>query len=72
MKKKTEETKRDITAAAKIMKAELRDLNKPPDTYPTIHEIEDWVAESLQLLLTHIVPSTLKQATIYIWTWSTA
>ena len=71
MKKKTEETKRDIiTVAAKIIKAEIRDLNKPPDTYPTIHEIEDseknkeWVPESLQLLLTHIVPSTLKQVSI--------
>ena len=40
MKKKTDETKRDIiTSAAKIIKAELRDLNKPPDTYPTICEM---------------------------------
>ena len=42
MKKKTQETKKDIvTAAAKIIKAELRELHKPIDTYPTIHDIED-------------------------------
>ena len=64
MKKKTHETKKDIitAAAAKIIKAELRELNKPIDTYPTIHDIEDietnkeWIPESLQLILTHIVP----------------
>ena len=71
MKKKTQETKKDIiTAAAKIIKAEIRELNKPTDTYPTIYDIEnieknkEWVPESLQLLLTHIIPSTLKQVSI--------
>ena len=65
MKNKTHETKKHIitsdaaAAAAKII-----------DTYPTIHDIEDiekneeWVPESLQLLLTHIVPSTVNQVSI--------
>ena len=71
MKKKAEETKEDIiAAAAKIVKAELRELNKTMDEYPTLEEIKDitrtkeWVPESLQLFLKYLVPSTLKQISI--------
>ena len=68
MKRKSEETKKDIViAAGKIKKkAELRELDKSAETYPTLHKIDDieknkeWIPEFLQLL-NYIVPSTLKQ-----------
>ena len=70
-KKRKEETKEDIiNAAAKIIKADLRELEKPNATYPTTDEINDmernkqWVPESLQILLRFLVPSTLKQVSI--------
>ena len=71
MKKKKEETKEDIIkAAAKIIKADLRELEKPNATHPTTDEIsgiemnKQWVPDSLQLLLRFLVPSTLKQVSI--------
>ena len=72
MKRKSEETKKDIVIAAAIIKAELRELDKSAETYPTLHEIEDieknkeWIPECLQLLLNYIVPSTLKQLSIIL------
>ena len=71
LKIKSEETKEDIAiAAAKIIKAELRELDKTGNMYPTIDEIsniesnKEWVPDSLQLLLQHLVPTTLKQISI--------
>ena len=70
LKKKSQETKEDIIiAAAKIIKSELRDLNKTMDEYPTLDDIHDidknkeWVPDSLQLLH-YLIPSTLKQISI--------
>ena len=70
-KKKAEELKDSIIiAAAKIIKAELRDIDKDNKVYPTTEEIrstqsqKEWVPESLQLLLSYLIPSKLKQLDI--------
>ena len=71
LKKKSQETKEDIIiAAAKIIKSELRDLNKTMDEYPTLDDMHDidknkeWVPDSLQILLHYLIPSTLKKISI--------
>lgn len=70
-KKKQEETKEDIiTAAAKIVKAEMRELSKSNSVYPTTQDISnldqgmEWVPDSLKLLLSYLIPAKLKQVTI--------
>ena len=70
-KKKKEETKESIIiAAAKIIKAELRDLDKDNQVYPTMEELrtpelqKEWVSDSLQLLLRYIIPSSIKQLNV--------
>ena len=62
-KKKTGETKESIiTAAAKLIKAVLRDLDKMNKVYPTFDELpgikdqKEWLPESLQLLLSYLIP----------------
>ena len=73
-KKKTGEMKEStITAAAKLIKAGLRDLDKMNNVYQTlincltIKDQKEWVPESLQLLLCHLIPSELKQVIIIIF-----
>ena len=73
-KRKTGETKESlITAAAKLIEAELRDFDKMNKVYPTfnqLYDIEDqkeWVPESQQLLLSYLIPSELKQGIIIIF-----
>ena len=70
-KKRTEESKESIIiAAAKIIKEELRELRKDNPVYPTFEELrsseseKEWVPESLQLLLQHLIPSNVKQLNI--------
>ena len=72
-KKKTGETKESIvTAAPKLIKAELRDLDKLNKVYPTFDQLSNikdqkqWVPESLQLLLSYLIPFDLKQVIIVI------
>ena len=72
-KKKTGETKESIvTAAPKLIKAELRDLDKLNKVYPTFDQLSNikdqkqWVPESLQLLLSYLIPFELKQVIIVI------
>ena len=71
MKKKKKQDKDDvIQAAAQIIKAELRKLDKPNTNYPIIEEInnidtnQNWVPTSLQILLRFLIPSELKQISI--------
>ena len=68
MKKNQVQTKDFIIiAAAKLIKAELREIDKTNEIYPTLEEIssstrqEEWVPGSLQLLLSYLIPSSLKQ-----------
>ena len=70
-KRKTGETKESlITAAAKLIEAELRDFDKMNKVYPTFNQLYDienqkeWVPESQQLLLSYLIPSELKQGII--------
>ena len=67
-KRKTEQTKESIiTAAAKLIKAELRDLDEMNKVYLTFDELssiadqKEWIPENLQLLLSYLIPSELKQ-----------
>ena len=62
LKKKESQTKEDIIiAAAKIIKAEIRELKKPIDVYPTTAEISGleisklWIPEGLQTFLHQLV-----------------
>ena len=71
MKKKKKQDKDDvIRAAAQIIKAELRELDKPNTNYPAEEEInnidtnKNWVPTSLQILLKFLIPSELKQISI--------
>lgn len=71
MKEKAQEKKEDIIiAAAKIIKAELRDLDVGNVLYPTTKDIQnsnqakEWIPPSLLLLLSHLVPSELKMFSI--------
>ena len=70
-KRKTEKTKDSIiTATAKLIKAELRDLDKMNKVYPMFDQFSDiidkkeWVSESQQLLLSYLIPSELKKSII--------
>ena len=60
-----------ITAAAKLIKGELRDLDKMNKVYPMFHQLSDikdqkeWVHKSLQLLLSYLI-TCLKQVIIII------
>ena len=59
-----------IIAAAKLIKAELREIDKTNEVYPTLEEIssstrqEEWVPGSMQLLLNYLLSSSLKQLSI--------
>ena len=63
MKKKKRQDKDDvIRAAAQIIKAELRELDKPNTNYPAEEEInidtnKNWGLTSLQFLLRFLIPS---------------
>ena len=66
-----EETKESIVkAAAKIIKSEIKELEKSNEYYPTNLEVKDletcseWVPESLMALLRIIVLNPLKQTAI--------
>ena len=67
LKKKELQTKEDIIAAAKIIKAEIRELKKLIDVYPTTAEISDfeisklWIAEGFQTFLHQLVNSDTKR-----------
>ena len=70
-KKNSNESKEDvIIAAAKIIKADIRELSKSNETYPTTDDISkyeegmNWISESLKLLLSYLIPSELKQMAI--------
>ena len=61
-----------IIAAAKLIKPELRQIDRIHEVYLTLEELfsrptarqEKWVPESLQLLLSYLIPSSLKQLSI--------
>ena len=70
-KKEVEETKESIVkAAAKIIKSEIREVEKSNEYYPTNLEVQDlktcseWIPESLMILLKIIMPNLLKQTAI--------
>ena len=70
-KRKAGETKEPIiTAVAKLIKAELRDLDKMNKVYSTFDELFDikdqkeWVPKTLQLLLSYLIPSELEQVIV--------
>ena len=65
---KTNETKESvISAAAKMIRSEIRNMNVSKSYYPSVSEIEDsekWIPESLEILLGHLISSTLKKRSI--------
>ena len=70
-KKEVEETKESIVKApAKIIKSEIREVEKSNEYYPTNLEVQDlktcseWIPESLIILLKIIMPNLLKQTAI--------
>ena len=70
-KEEVEETKESIVkAAAKIIKSEIREVEKSNEYYPTNLEVQDlktcseWIPESLMILLKIILPNLLKQTAI--------
>jgi len=69
--KKTNQTSTDmIMAAAKVIKSDIREIQKDKTVYPSLLEMKDfeyeseWVPESLQIFLGLIFPSKLKQISI--------
>ena len=54
----------------KIIKAEIRKLTKSNEVYPTTEEIansdkgNEWVPESLKLLLSYLIPAKIKQLAV--------
>ena len=70
-KEEVEETKeRIVKAAVKIIKSEIREVEKSKEYYPTNLEVQDlktcleWIPESLMILLKIIMPNILKQTAI--------
>ena len=70
-KKEVEETNESIVKApAKIIKSEIREVEKSNEYYPTNLEVQDlktcseWIPESLIILLEIIMPNLLKQTAI--------
>ena len=70
-KKEVEETKESIVKApAKIIKSEIREVEKSNEYYPTNLEVQDlktcpeWIPESLMILLKIIMLNLLKQTVI--------
>ena len=67
---KMRKKKKQDKAAAQIIKAELRELDKPNTNYPTTEDVnnidtnKNWVPTSLQILLRFLIPSELKQVSI--------
>jgi len=59
-----------IITAAKVIKAEIREIPKSNTIYPTTEEIremdceEQWIPRSLQLLLSLLIPNKIKQVSI--------
>ena len=71
MKKKGQQTKEDIIiAAAKLVKADISELDNNTDFYPTVDDIKDeengnqWIPESLQTFLNILISSKLKKKTL--------
>ena len=70
MKKKNKTSSDMIIAAAKIIKSDIREMPKDKTVYPSLLEIRDvdyeleWVPESLQIFLSLLFPSKLKQIII--------
>ena len=71
LKKKEQQTKMDIIiAAAKLVKADIREIEKTIDYYPTIDDITDedrdneWVPESLRTFLRILISSNLKNKSL--------
>ena len=71
LKKKSIETPNEvIIAAAKIIKADIRQMANTIGEYPSIYDIgninyaKEWVPESLQIFLNLIISSELKQVSI--------
>ena len=70
-REEAEETKESIVkAAAKIVKSEIREVEKSNKYYPTNLKVQDlktcseWILESLMILLKIIMPNLLKQTAI--------
>ena len=70
-KEEVEETKDSIVkAAVKIIKSEIREVEKSNEYYPTNLEVQDlktcseWIPESLMILLKIIMLNLLKQTVI--------
>ena len=71
MKNKEQQTEEDIIiAAAKLVKADIREMEKNTNYYPTTNDITDdekgneWIPESLQTFLRILIPSKIKKKTI--------
>ena len=71
MKKKGQPTKEDIIiSAAKLVKADIMELENNTDFYPAVGDIKDeengiqWIPESLQTFLNILISSQLKKKTL--------
>ena len=71
LKKKSTTTTNDIiTAAAKLIKSDIRQMPSTMNEYPSIDSlncieyVKSWVPESLQILLNHLICSELKRVSI--------
>ena len=67
LKQKKSQTKEDIiVAAAKLLKADVREMEISTEQYPSIEDIQDqtWIPESLQTLLKMLISSPVKQQSI--------
>ena len=71
LKKEEQQTKMDIIiAAAKLVKEDIREIEKTIDYYPTIDDITDedrdneWVPESLRTFLRILISSNLKNKSL--------
>ncbi len=59
-------TEKLMTAAAKVITAEIRQMNYSKETYPTDEDISDtetgrqWLPGSLHILLSHLLKCELK------------
>ena len=70
MKKKNQTSTDMIIAAAKVIKSDIREIQKDKTVYPSLLKMKDleyeseWVPESLQIFLGLIFPSKLKKISI--------
>ena len=66
----TKECERIVSAAAKLVEAQVREANYSMENYPTATDVSDrqcasdWVPPLLQLFLTCLIPNELKRLSL--------